>query len=120
MKFSLVTSWKQPMKDVGRAVRCNPSNKRAEGPHDVRRLIRLPNELNVPGHLRVARSALPAGDDDVDGWPSIPNGSGQFQSIHRAGHFDIGENRTDVVARFEDFNRLIRSGGAKDLIPFGG
>ncbi len=26
MKFSLVTSWKQPMKDVGRAVRCNPSN----------------------------------------------------------------------------------------------
>ena len=108
------------MKDVGRAVRCNPSNKRAEGPHDVRRLIRLPNELNVPGHLRVARSALPAGDDDVDGWPSIPNGSGQFQSIHRAGHFDIGENRTDVVARFEDFNRLIRSGGAKDLIPFGG
>jgi hypothetical protein len=105
---------------VGRAVRCNPSNKRAEGPYDVRRPIRLPNELSVLGHLRVARPVLPAGDHDVDGRPSIANRSGQFQSIHRAGHFDIGENRADVVARFEDFNRLIRSGGAKDIIPFGG
>src|SRR6202035_719054 len=61
--------------------RSNPSAKRTESPQDVPRLIGLVDELSVRGHLRIARPALPAGDDDVDGRPSIANRSGKSQSI---------------------------------------
>jgi hypothetical protein len=80
--------------------------KRTESRQHVCRLVGLVDELSVRGHLRIARPELPAVDDDI-GRPSIANRSGQSQSIHWTGHFDIGKNGVDVVAGFKDLDRLI-------------
>jgi hypothetical protein len=73
-----------------------------KGPHGIDNGptdIWFGNEERVGGNLQwpgVARR-----NDDVNGWPSIPNASSEFQSVHRAGHVDVRKDKVDVRAGFE-------------------
>jgi hypothetical protein len=71
---------------------------------NVLRDIGLRNKKRVCRDFQ--RPNLTGGDDDVDGRPPIPDRSREFQSVHRARHIDIGEYEVDVLAGFENSDRL--------------
>jgi hypothetical protein len=65
------------------------------GPTD----IGFGNEERVGGNLQWPGVACR--NDDVNGWPSVPYASSEFQSVHRAGHVDVRKDQMDVRAGFE-------------------
>jgi hypothetical protein len=54
------------------------------------------------------RPHLACGYDDVYRWPSVPDASGELQSVHRAWHVDVGEDQMDVRPGFEERNGGVR------------
>ena len=47
-------------------------------------------------------------DQNLDRGPAVPDGMGQFQPVHAAGHVDIREKQGDIGPGFQQNNRFIR------------
>jgi hypothetical protein len=81
-----------------------------EGMHSLQHLrvaIRLRDKQASGGYFIAARRPHAGRDDDVHRRPAVSYGGGQFQSVHGTRQIYVREDRVNVVARFEDFDRIV-------------
>ena len=57
--------------------------------------------------ITIPDDGVPRGRDDLDRRPAASHKAGEFQSVHRSGHLDIGKDHMDVRPGFENDNRLV-------------
>lgn len=55
----------------------------------------------------VAGRPVAGRSDDVNRWPMISNGRSQLEAVHGTRHIYVRENRVNVVAGFEHFDRIV-------------
>ena len=70
----------------------------------LRRMIRLRDELDVRRHFISTWLSLTRADHNDCRRPAMPDVMGQCQSIHRSRHLDVGKNDPDIGSALQHAN----------------
>ena len=70
-------------------------------------IVGLWEKYRARWNTAIIEPKVPRGDDYLDRGPSVADGGGKLQSIHRTGHIDIRKYNGDVCTRLEDLDCLI-------------
>jgi hypothetical protein len=75
------------------------------------RIIRLGEEHAARRKHHVLRCKMSRSQDDFYGRPAVTNAGGKLHPIHASGHVDVRKDDLNVVAAFQNLDRLVGVAG---------
>jgi hypothetical protein len=82
---------------------------------NLNRIVGFQKETAAFWKILVRRQFMSRSYDYVDRRPSMADGVGEFETVHRARHLNIGEHHLDISTTLQYPHRLVRILGFYDL-----